>query len=162
MTTLLLTSHSPQDTARYAATIAAELRPRDVLLLTGDLGAGKTTFTKALCAAMGVVDTVTSPTFTLVHEYRGSKLVVCHADLYRLERTGELADLGIAELVETGGVALVEWGDVVGDDIGDGLTITLSHVEGSEDSRRIEIGWRGKQWESRWDKLRSSLARWSA
>jgi len=56
----------------------------------------------------------------------------------------------------------VEWGDVVGDDIGDGLTITLSHVEGSDDSRRIEIGWRGKQWESRWDKLRSSLARWSA
>jgi tRNA threonylcarbamoyladenosine biosynthesis protein TsaE len=85
-----------------------------------------------------------------------------HADLYRLERTGELADLGIAELVESGGVALVEWGDVVGDDIGDGLTITLSHVEGSDDSRRIEIGWRGKQWESRWDKLRSSLARWSA
>ncbi len=85
-----------------------------------------------------------------------------HADLYRLERTGELADLGIAELVEAGGVALVEWGDVVGDDIGDGLTITLSHVDGSEDSRRIEIGWRGKQWESRWDKLRASLARWSS
>lgn len=85
-----------------------------------------------------------------------------HADLYRLERTGELADLGIAELVEAGGVALVEWGDVVGDDLGDGLTITLSQIEGSEDSRCIEIGWRGKQWESRWDKLRSLLARWSA
>ena len=67
MTELLLTSHSPQATARYAEIVAAELRPRDVLLLAGDLGAGKTTFTKALCAALGVSDTVTSPTFTLVH-----------------------------------------------------------------------------------------------
>ena len=108
MTALLLTSHSPQDTARYAAIIAAELRPRDVLLLAGDLGAGKTTFTKALCAALGVVDTVTSPTFTLVHEYRGSKLVVCHADLYRLERTGELADLGLDDARRGGAVLVVE------------------------------------------------------
>ena len=85
-----------------------------------------------------------------------------HADLYRLERTGELADLGITELIEAGGVALVEWGDVVGDEIRDALTISLEHVVGNDDARRITIGWRGKQWETRWNKLRESLSRWSA
>ncbi|MFZ9532970.1 MAG: tRNA (adenosine(37)-N6)-threonylcarbamoyltransferase complex ATPase subunit type 1 TsaE, partial [Ilumatobacteraceae bacterium] len=88
-----LTAMSLDDTARIARVIAAELRPRDVLLLTGDLGAGKTTFTKALCTALGVTDAVTSPTFTLVHEYVGGRLTVVHSDLYRLERTGELDDL---------------------------------------------------------------------
>ena len=126
--TLLLTSHSPQATARYAAIIAAELRPRDVLLLAGDLGAGKTTFTKALCAALGVIDTVTSPTFTLVHEYRGSKLVVCHADLYRLERTGELADLGLDDARRGGAVLVVEWGDLSGDEFTEALTLTFTHA----------------------------------
>ena len=160
MTTLLLTSHSPQDTARYAATIAAELRPRDVLLLTGDLGAGKTTFTKALCAAMGVVDTVTSPTFTLVHEYRGSKLVVCHADLYRLERTGELADLGLDDARRSGAVLVVEWGDLAGDEFTEALTLTFAHA--GETERVVTVSSRGTSWAPRVGRLFAALGQNSA
>ena len=160
MTTLLLTSHSPQDTARYAATIAAELRPRDVLLLTGDLGAGKTTFTKALCAALGVVDTVTSPTFTLVHEYRGSKLVVCHADLYRLERTGELADLGLDDARRSGAVLVVEWGDLAGDEFTEALTLTFAHA--GETERVVTVSSRGTSWAPRVGRLFAALGQNSA
>ena len=155
MTTLLLTSHSPQDTARFAEIIAAELRPRDVLLLTGDLGAGKTTFTKALCAAMGVVDTVTSPTFTLVHEYRGSKLVVCHADLYRLERIGELADLGLDDARRSGAVLVVEWGDLSGDEFTEALTLTFTHA--GETERTIMVASRGTTWGPRVTRLFAAL-----
>ncbi|MFM7047220.1 MAG: tRNA (adenosine(37)-N6)-threonylcarbamoyltransferase complex ATPase subunit type 1 TsaE, partial [Actinomycetota bacterium] len=104
MQTVIFESRSVDDTARLARVLAHEMRQRDVVVLTGDLGAGKTTFTKAFCAALGVTEQVTSPTFTIVHEYRGSKLTVCHADLYRLERTGELVDLGLEDARRAGAV----------------------------------------------------------
>ena len=159
---ITLTASNPSDTASIAAVLAEMAKPGDMFVLIGEMGAGKTFFAQQFGAALGVTDPITSPTFNLLHNYQGGRLPMHHADLYRLERTGELADLGIAELVEAGGVALVEWGDVVGDDIGDGLTITIEHVDGSDDVRNISIGWRGKQWETRWDKLRSALSRWSA
>ncbi len=159
---ITLTASNPSDTASIAAVLAEMAKPGDMFVLIGEMGAGKTFFAQRFGAALGVTEPITSPTFNLLHNYQGGRLPMHHADLYRLERTGELADLGIAELVEAGGVALVEWGDVVGDDIGDGLTITIEHVDGSDDVRHISIGWRGKQWETRWDKLRSALSRWSA
>ena len=159
---ITLTASNPSDTASIAAVLAEMAKPGDMFVLIGEMGAGKTFFAQQFGAALGVTDPITSPTFNLLHNYQGGRLPMHHADLYRLERTGELADLGIAELVEAGGVALVEWGDVVGDDIGDGLTITIEHVDGSDDVRNISIGWRGKQWETRWDRLRSALSRWSA
>jgi tRNA threonylcarbamoyladenosine biosynthesis protein TsaE len=159
---ITLTAPHQIDTAGIAAVIADLAKPGDMIVLIGEMGAGKTYFAQQFGKSLGVSEPITSPTFNLLHNYSGGRVPMHHADLYRLERTGELADLGIAELVEAGGVALVEWGDVVGEDIGDGLTITLNHVDGNEDSRQIEIGWRGKQWETRWEKLRTSLARWSA
>lgn len=159
---ITLTASNPSDSASIAAVLAEMAKPGDMFVLIGEMGAGKTFFAQQFGAALGVTEPITSPTFNLLHNYQGGRLPMHHADLYRLERTGELADLGIAELVEAGGVALVEWGDVVGDDIGDGLTITIEHVDGSDDVRHISIGWRGKQWETRWDKLRSALSRWSA
>ncbi len=159
---ITLTASNPSDTASIAAVLAEMAKPGDMFVLIGEMGAGKTFFAQRFGAALGVTEPITSPTFNLLHNYQGGRMPMHHADLYRLERTGELADLGIAELVEAGGVALVEWGDVVGDDIGDGLTITIEHVDGSDDVRHISIGWRGKQWETRWDKLRSALSRWSA
>ena len=159
---ITLTASNPSDTASIAAVLAEMAKPGDMFVLIGEMGAGKTFFAQQFGAALGVTEPITSPTFNLLHNYQGGRLPMHHADLYRLERTGELADLGIAELVEAGGVALVEWGDVVGDDIGDGLTITIEHVDGSDDVRHISIGWRGKQWETRWDKLRSALSRWFA
>ena len=159
---ITLTASNPSDTASIATELAEMAKPGDMFVLIGEMGAGKTFFAQRFGAALGVTEPITSPTFNLLHNYQGGRLPMHHADLYRLERTGELADLGIAELVEAGGVALVEWGDVVGDDIGDGLTITIEHVDGSDDVRHVSIGWRGKQWETRWDKLRSALSRWSA
>ncbi|MFZ9731046.1 MAG: tRNA (adenosine(37)-N6)-threonylcarbamoyltransferase complex ATPase subunit type 1 TsaE [Ilumatobacteraceae bacterium] len=149
-------SHTVADTVQFAEKVARELRPHDVLVLAGDLGAGKTTFTKALCAALGVVDTVTSPTFTLVHEYRGTKLVVCHADLYRLQRTGELSDLGLDDARRAGAVLVVEWGDLVLDHFDDALVITFAHTNSagaSPDDREITVGWRGPQWEARFARM---------
>lgn len=150
-----LTSASLDDTARIAKVIAAELRPRDVLLLTGDLGAGKTTFTKALCTALGVTDAVTSPTFTLVHEYAGGRLTVVHSDLYRLERTGELDDLGLDDARRRGAVLVVEWGDLMLDAFDDALVIAFSHADG--DARSITVSWRGSGWEARFVRLSDRL-----
>ena len=143
------------------------VRASDMIVLTGEMGSGKTTFSQYFAHALGVAEPVTSPTFNLLHNYAGGRLQLHHADLYRLERTGELDDLGLTELQEAGGVMLVEWGDVVGDALGTGLTVKLAAPEdaGTEESvtlRQIEIDWRGMQWETRWDKLRASLSNWSA
>lgn len=160
MQTVEFSSSSVSDTSRFAAVLAREVRPRDVLLLTGDLGAGKTTFTKAFCAALGVTDQVTSPTFTLVHEYRGSSLTVCHADLYRLERTGELADLGLDDARRAGAVLVVEWGDLAPKEFDDALLIAFAHA--GDTARRITVSWKGSAWEVRFLRLAERLREVSA
>jgi len=104
---------------------------------------------------------VSSPTFTLVHSYNSGRIPVLHADLYRLNSMGEVADLGLREQVDLGAVALVEWGDVAADVIGDSLTIELSHDEDDDDARDIVISVEGHGWDTRWDKLRESLRQWS-
>lgn len=103
---------SLEETAAVAALVAARLEPGDLVVLSGPLGAGKTALTQALAAALGVTEAVTSPTFTLVRSYptdRGFDLL--HADLYRLEHLSEVADLGLAESLDAGAVAVVEWGE---------------------------------------------------
>ncbi len=161
-----LTAHSTDDTRGIAQAIAKLVRAGDMIVLIGEMGSGKTTFSQHFAHALGVTEPVTSPTFNLLHNYSGSRLKLHHADLYRLERTGELDDLGLTDLQEEGGVMLVEWGDVVGDALGTGLVLKLAAPENadSEDSvtvRQIEIDWRGMQWETRWDKLRTSLDAWA-
>ena len=161
-----LTAHSTDDTRGIAQAIAKLVRAGDMIVLIGEMGSGKTTFSQHFAHALGVTEPVTSPTFNLLHNYSGNRLKLHHADLYRLERTGELDDLGLTDLQEAGGVMLVEWGDVVGDALGTGLVLKLAAPEnaGTEDSvsvRHIEIDWRGMQWETRWDKLRAALDTWA-
>lgn len=99
-------------TRALAACLAARLRPGDLILLSGDLGAGKTTFTQGMAAALGVGEVVTSPTFTLVNIHpteAGFDLV--HVDVYRLERLSEVEDLALPELLDDGAVVVVEWGE---------------------------------------------------
>lgn len=91
--------------------MAQALRPGDVVLLRGEIGAGKTTWVGALARALGVPTLVTSPTFSLVHHYIGGRLPLWHADLYRIEHGAELAQLGLDELLDGGGVVCVEWPD---------------------------------------------------
>ncbi len=108
---MTLTSHSEAETIDAGRALAAELRPDDVVLLTGDLGAGKTAFARGLAEGLGVdpLD-VSSPTFTLIQEYRGGRLTLHHIDLYRLTPR-EVDDLGLEELVVSGAVVAVEWPD---------------------------------------------------
>jgi tRNA threonylcarbamoyladenosine biosynthesis protein TsaE len=102
----------PAATREMAAELAAELRPGDVLLLEGDLGAGKTTFVQGLASALGVTTPVTSPTFTLVNVYPTKKgFPLVHVDVYRLERLSEVEDLALGELIDDGAAVAVEWGE---------------------------------------------------
>jgi tRNA threonylcarbamoyladenosine biosynthesis protein TsaE len=104
-------SHSETETRAIAARLAAELKPGAVLLLSGDLGAGKTAFTKGLAEGLGIdAADVTSPTFTLVHEYRGGRLPLVHVDLYRLEKV-DLDELGMDADLANQGVLAIEWAD---------------------------------------------------
>ncbi|HEX9545779.1 MAG TPA: tRNA (adenosine(37)-N6)-threonylcarbamoyltransferase complex ATPase subunit type 1 TsaE [Acidimicrobiales bacterium] len=113
ITTLRVMSRSPADTQELARRLGLLVTAGDILLLGGDLGAGKTTFTQGLARAIGVTETVTSPTFTLIRTYQGaSQLKLLHADVYRLEHLQEIIDLGLPELIEEGSVAVIEWGDV--------------------------------------------------
>ncbi len=159
---LRLRALSQSDTQGVACAIAGLVRAGDMIVLAGEMGAGKTLFAQAFGTALGVTDPITSPTFNLLHNYSGSRPSVHHADLYRLERTGELADLGLGELQESGGVVIVEWGDIVGDALGDGLIVRLLHAPdvSATDERAFEIQGRGQQWVSRWEKLCTSLSGW--
>ena len=102
-----LTSSSPEETERIAAELAADLRPGDVVEVSGDLGAGKTTFVRGACRSLGVTVAVTSPTFAIGHRYPG-RVPVAHLDLYRFETLGE-ADWADLEPYFDGAVAFVEW-----------------------------------------------------
>ena len=158
-----LRSGSVATTHAIAGVIAGLVRPRDIIVLAGDMGAGKTAFTVGFTRALGVSeeDQVSSPTFTLVHSYNSGRIPVLHADLYRLNSMAEVADLGLREQVDLGAVALVEWGDVAAEVIGDSLTIELSHDDDDDDARDIVISVEGHGWDTRWDKLRDSLREWS-
>jgi len=104
-------SHSPQETFEFGRQFAAGLRRGDVLALAGDLGAGKTQFAKGLAVGLGVETDVTSPTFTLIHEYPGGRLPLFHIDLYRLEDEDEVLGIGIDEYLDGDGVTVIEWAD---------------------------------------------------
>ena len=106
-----LITHSEEETADAARTLAATLTSGDVILLSGNLGAGKTAFVRGLASGLGInPEDVSSPTFTLVHEYRGGRLTLYHADLYRLDRVAT-EDLGLEEMSVADGILAIEWPD---------------------------------------------------
>ena len=135
------------ETRQWGEALGARLQPGQVVALIGDLGAGKTTLTQAIARGLGVTAPVTSPTFTLIHEYAG-RIALFHFDAYRLERPGEMADLGFDEYLEREGVVVVEWADRVLPLLPvEHLTLTLEIVEdpsgsdGEEDGpRRLSAG----------------------
>lgn len=133
MTTCL--SESEEETQAVARGLAAQLKPGDVVLLSGELGAGKTAFVRGLAAALGIdPDAVSSPTFTLVHEYRGGRLTLYHADLYRLEN-GATEELGLEEMGVSDGVLAVEWPDRLTHAMPAALAVNIEIVD--ETTRRI-------------------------
>lgn len=132
----------------------------DVIVLAGDMGAGKTAFAQGFAVALGVDEPVTSPTFTLVHTYDTARFPLYHADLYRLDRLSEVADLALGELVADDGVLLVEWGDVVAGLWGDHVVVTLTAGDHDE-ARHVSVSGVGLGWSRRWDRLREQLAPWT-
>ena len=104
-------SASAAETEAAGGRLAEKIRAGDVLALVGDLGAGKTQFVKGLVGALGSNEVVTSPTFTLVHEYQGSRLPIYHFDFYRIESLAALRAIGFDELVFGDGVSVIEWAD---------------------------------------------------
>ena len=136
-------------TRALAGRLAPVLRPGDLILLEGDLGAGKTTFTQGLADALGVTDPVTSPTFVLMNIYRtaaGFDLV--HVDVYRLDRLSEVTDLALSELLEDGAVVVVEWGDRAAAALpGDHLRVRIEAGEG--DARTVTLEPCGPAWAGR-------------
>jgi tRNA threonylcarbamoyladenosine biosynthesis protein TsaE len=129
-------SSSPEETEGIAANVAADLRPGDVVTVSGELGSGKTTFVRGACRALGVEGPVTSPTFTVGHRYRGH-VDVSHLDLYRFEGVSP-AEWGDLEPYFDGAVCFVEWPEAAGDGLPDPrFRVRLSHA--GEDRRLISV-----------------------
>jgi tRNA threonylcarbamoyladenosine biosynthesis protein TsaE len=134
---LVYHSASEAETRDIAVTLARELKAGSVLLLSGDLGAGKTAFVRGLAEGLGISpDEVTSPTFTLVHEYRGGRLPLIHVDLYRLDRA-DLDEIGLDQDLGVTGVIAVEWAERLSRRIAGAVSVTISDRGG--DTRSIEI-----------------------
>ena len=149
------------DTHGVAAAIAQLSRTSDIIVLAGEMGAGKTAFAQGFGAALGVDEPITSPTFTLVHTYDTGRVTLHHADLYRLDKMSEVSDLALHEMVDGDGVMLVEWGDVASELLGDHLELFLRHdPDHADDERSIVFHSVGTQWASRLERLKTSLTLW--
>ena len=155
---LHLRSDSPSTTSAIAAALAGLARRGDLIVLAGEMGVGKTAFAKGFGRAIGVTEPITSPTFTLVHSYDAGRLTLHHADIYRLNTHHEVADLALAELLESDGIVMVEWGDVVAGTLGDHLLVRLDLDPEDDDARKISVTASGRTWASRWAELERRLA----
>ncbi|HEX4862458.1 MAG TPA: tRNA (adenosine(37)-N6)-threonylcarbamoyltransferase complex ATPase subunit type 1 TsaE [Acidimicrobiales bacterium] len=151
-------SPDPDTTRKIAGSLADLTAAGDVILLDGDLGAGKTTFTQGFARRLGVTEPVTSPTFTLVRRYSTSAgFDLYHADLYRLDQLHEVVDLGFNELLDEGAAAIIEWGEKGAPALGpDHLSVRLSHSTG-ENERRLVFTSSGDSWCARWKLLGNSI-----
>jgi tRNA threonylcarbamoyladenosine biosynthesis protein TsaE len=160
---VVIESGSPAATKEVAGRLARICAPGDAVLLIGDLGAGKTAFAQGFAAALGVEGPVTSPTFALVRQYRchgaGAVETLIHADVYRTGSAGEVVELALAELVEEGAIALIEWGDLAAAALGDdALDVTLTLSDTADLSHRtLSISGRGR-WSGRSDEVAAALS----
>ena len=150
---------SVTQTRELAAAIAELARPGDLILLVGDLGAGKTAFVQGFGAALGVDEPITSPTFTLARQYRG-RLELNHLDVYRLEQVEEVLDLGLPELLDGPSATLVEWGDTILPALpADYLEVQLTYGDG-DDERIVQLRPVGPRWGARSRALTAALGPW--
>ena len=130
-------THSPEEPEKIGEALAKSLQPGTILAYRGDLGAGKTAFTRGLARGLGCKETVTSPTYTIVNEYLGGRLPLFHFDMYRLASSDDLWDIGWEDYLERGGVCAVEWSENVQDAMEDAITVTIEKL--GENTRQITI-----------------------
>lgn len=153
---------SAGETREVGQAVASLLRPRDAVVLTGELGAGKTTFAQGVARGLGIDEPVSSPTFTLVKEYSGI-LDLAHVDVYRLERIQDVLDLGLDELGGGDDVLLVEWGDTIEELLPDErlqVELTTDDADG-EGVRTLAFTCTGPGWAERFPELEATLLPWA-
>jgi len=130
-------TNSPAETEAIGSALGKIINPGTVIAYRGDLGAGKTAFTRGLARGLGCSEIVTSPTYTIVNEYLGGRIPLFHFDMYRLRSSDDLFDIGWDDYLDRGGVCAVEWSENVDDAMEDAIYITMEKL--GEDSRRITI-----------------------
>ena len=130
-------TNSPAETEAVGAALGKIIPAGTVIAYRGDLGAGKTAFTRGLARGLGCSELVTSPTYTIVNEYLGGRLPLFHFDMYRLASSDDLWDIGWEDYLERGGVCAVEWSENVADAMEDAITVTIDKL--GEESRRITM-----------------------
>ena len=130
-------THSPEQTEKVGAALGKQLKPGAVIAYQGDLGAGKTAFTRGVACGLGAKESVTSPTYTIVNEYLSGKYPLFHFDMYRLASADDLFDIGWEDYLDRGGVCAVEWSENVADAMEGAIIVTIEKL--GEDSRRITI-----------------------
>ena len=130
-------TNSPAETEAVGAALGKIIPAGTVIAYRGDLGAGKTAFTRGLARGLGCSEMVTSPTYTIVNEYLGGRLPLFHFDMYRLASSDDLWDIGWEDYLERGGVCAVEWSENVAEAMEDAITVTIDKL--GEDSRRITM-----------------------
>ena len=128
-------SHSPAQTEALGEALGKILKPGAVVAYEGDLGAGKTAFTRGLARGLGITEPVTSPTYTVVNEYLSGRMPLFHFDMYRLGSSDELFDIGWEDYLERGGICAVEWSENVADAMEDAITVRIEKC--GEESRKI-------------------------
>ena len=130
-------THSPEETEAVGCALGKVLSPGTVIAYSGDLGAGKTAFTRGLARGLGCTDPVTSPTYTIVNEYLSGRLPLFHFDMYRLRSAEDLWDIGWDDYLERGGICAVEWSENVREAMDGAVTVAIQKL--SEESRQITI-----------------------
>ena len=134
---MIFETNSPAQTEAIGAALGKIIEPGTVIAYRGDLGAGKTAFTRGLARGLGCTEIVTSPTYTIVNEYLGGRLPLFHFDMYRLGSSDDLFDIGWEDYLDRDGVCAVEWSENVDDAMEEAIYITIEKL--GEDSRRITI-----------------------
>lgn len=134
---MIYTTNSPEQTEALGQALGQSLKGGEIIAYTGDLGAGKTAFTRGLAKGLGITMAVTSPTYTLVNEYTGGRLELFHFDMYRLNSSDDLFDIGWDDYLLRGGVCAVEWSENVSDAMEDAIWVRIRRLD--DDTRSITI-----------------------
>lgn len=133
-------THGPEETEELGCRLAGQLRPGTVIAYYGDLGAGKTAFTRGLARGLGITEPVTSPTYTIVNEYLSGRIPLFHFDMYRLGSSDELFDIGWEDYLARGGVCAVEWSENVSDALEEAITVRICRLSDQEREVTVEGG----------------------
>ena len=134
---MIFHTNSPEETEKIGEMLAQKLAPGTIIAYQGDLGAGKTAFTRGLARGLGCTEQVTSPTYTIVNEYLSGRMPLFHFDMYRLRSADDLWGIGWDDYLDRGGICAVEWSESVVEAMEDAITVTIEKT--GEDSRRITV-----------------------